>query len=337
MGVVFQAEDPDLRRMVALKVMRPTLAASSEFHRRFLREARLAAAIEHEHIVTVYQVGEDHGVPYLAMQLLRGKTLDDRLSRAGGRLPLPEVLRIGREIAEGLAAAHARGLVHRDIKPANVWLEEERGRVRIVDFGLARGSEPDAQFTHAGSVIGTPAYMAPEQAGGKAVDARCDLFSLGAVLYRCATGKSPFGDQDTLAILSALATQTPAPPHRIVPSLPRMFSGLVMRLLAKDPADRPQSAREVVQAIQALERGETGEEPAAKPAVEAGPPSTPAAEKGRRTPDASPPVRSRVRRKKKQQPEVERDWGFWVMVAGASLLVVAALFLALILIFHGGK
>ena len=260
MGVVFQAEDPHLRRPVALKVMRPHLAASAEFHRRFLREARLAAAIEHEHIVTVYQVGEDRGVPFLAMQLLRGKTLEDRLERAGGRLPLPEVLRVGREIAEGLAAAHARGLVHRDIKPANVWLEERRGRVRIVDFGLARGSEPDAQFTQAGAVIGTPAYMAPEQATGAAVDARCDLFSLGAVLYRAATGKAPFGDRDTLSILNALATRTPVPPHRIVASLPRMFSGLVMRLLAKDPDDRPQTAREVVEAIEALERGETEED-----------------------------------------------------------------------------
>src|SRR5215471_12816927 len=217
MGVVFHAEDLHLRRPVALKVMRPSLATSAEFHRRFLREARLAAAVDHEHVVTVYQVGEDRGVPFLAMQLLRGQTLEQRLERAGGRLPLPEVLRVGREIAAGLAAAHARGLVHRDIKPANVWLEQGRGRVRIVDFGLARGSEPDAQLTQAGAVIGTPAYMAPEQATGAAVDARCDLFSLGAVMYRAATGLSPFGDRDTLAILSALATRTPVPPHRVVP------------------------------------------------------------------------------------------------------------------------
>src|SRR5262249_33204178 len=158
MGVVFQAEDSHLMRLVALKVMRPSLGSSAEYHRRFLREAQLAAAIEHEHIVTVYQVGEDRGVPYLAMKLLRGETLADRLKRAGGRWPRPEVLRVGREIAEGLAAAHARGLVHRDIKPANVWLEEGRDRVKIVDFGLARGTGNDAQFTQAGAVIGTPAY-----------------------------------------------------------------------------------------------------------------------------------------------------------------------------------
>jgi serine/threonine protein kinase len=343
MGVVFQAEDPHLRRPVALKVMRPHLAASADYHRRFLREARLAAAIEHEHIVTVYQVGEDRGVPYLAMQLLRGETLEDRLGRRpGGRLPLPEVLRIGREIAEGLAAAHARGLVHRDIKPANIWLEERRGRVRIVDFGLARGSEPDAQFTQAGAVIGTPAYMAPEQATGAIVDARCDLFSLGAVLYRAATGKAPFGDRDTMSILHALATRAPVPPHRIVPSLPRLFSGLVMRLLAKDPADRPQSAHEVVKAIEALERGEDEvvedvEVVAAdaEPPDEATSPAAPTAEEGRRAREEERPRRPRARRKKKR-PEPARDWGPWVLAAGAALLVAAVVALVLVLIHRAG-
>jgi serine/threonine protein kinase len=335
MGVVFQAEDPHLRRLVALKVMRPSLSASAEYHRRFLREARLAASIDHEHIVTVYQVGEDRGVPFLAMQLLRGKTLEERLERAGGRLPLPEVLRVGREIAEGLTAAHARGLVHRDIKPANVWLEEGRGRVRIVDFGLARGTEPDAQFTHAGTVIGTPAYMAPEQATGAVADARCDLFSLGAVLYRAATGKSPFGDRDTMSILSALATQTPALPHRIVPSLPRMFSGLVMRLLAKEPADRPQSAREVVAAIEALERGETAEEAEARAPKETALPPTPVAEERGRKRNGGRPKRPRVRHKKKREA-AGKDWGIWVLAGGAGLLVVAALVLLVLLIRHAG-
>jgi len=326
MGVVFQAEEPRLSRPVALKVMRPQLAASPEFHRRFLREARLAAAVEHEHVVTVYEVGEDRGVPYLAMQLLKGETLEDRLGRAGGRLELLEVLRIGREIAEGLAAAHARGLVHRDIKPANVWLEESRGRVRIVDFGLARGSDPDAQFTQAGTVIGTPAYMAPEQATGVEVDARSDLFSLGAVLYRAATGTSPFGDRDTLAILSALATRTPVPPHRVVPSLPRMFSGLVMRLLARDPDDRPQSAREVVEAIEALERGDAEEEPVECSPVETASPPTPA-EQVRRP-------RRPGNRRRKRQPEAGRARGLWVLAAGAALLAVAVVFVVLFVVRH---
>jgi serine/threonine protein kinase len=338
MGVVFQAEDPQLRRMVALKVMRPSLAASAEYHQRFLREARLSAAIDHEHIVTVYQVGEDRGVPYMAMQLLRGETLGDRLERAGGRLPIEEVLRIGREVAEGLAAAHARGLIHRDIKPANIWLEAGHGRVRIVDFGLARGAESDAHVTHAGAVIGTPAYMAPEQASGGQVDARCDLFSLGAVLYRAATGEMPFPGKDTLSVLHALATRTPTPPHRVVPSLPRLFSGLVMRLLAKDPGDRPQSARDVVETIEALERGETEEEADAAPPEKdqgAAAPRSPAAEESKRPRNDKRPERPRPRRKKKRTVAA-RDWGFWVLVGGAALMVVAALVLLLALIVHAG-
>src|SRR5262249_28634813 len=298
---------------------------SAEYYRRFLREARLTAAIEHEHIVTVYQVGEDRGVPFLAMQLLRGETLEDRLRRAGGRLPLAEGLRVGRGSAAGLGGAHAPGTGHRDIKPANVWLEGRRGRVRIVDFGLARGAEPDAQFTQAGAVIGTPAYMAPEQATGAAVDARCDLFSLGAVLYRAATGKAPFGDRDTLSILSALATRTPTPPHRVVPSLPRLFSGLVMRLLARDPDDGPQSAREVAEAIEALERGETGEEEAdARPPEETASPPAATAEEGGRKRAEGHPRRRRVRRRKKRSGP-GRNWGLWGLAAGAGGVVGAAL------------
>jgi serine/threonine protein kinase len=256
MGVVFQAEDPHLKRPVALKVMKPSLAAFAEYHRRFLREAQLAAAIEHDHIVTIYQVGEDGGVPYLAMKLLQGETLEDRLNQIPGGLPMDEVLRIGREVAEGLDAAHKRGLVHRDIKPANIWLESERDRVKIVDFGLACGTGEDGRFTQAGAVIGTPAYMSPEQANAEEVDARCDIFSVGAVLYRACTGEMPFGGKDTLSVLSALASRMPPAPHSVIPSIPRPFSDLVMRLLAKDKTKRPQTAREVATAIQKIEENE---------------------------------------------------------------------------------
>jgi len=348
MGIVFLAEDSQLKRQVALKVMRPSLAASAEFHRRFLREAQLAGAIEHEHIVPVYQVGEDRGVPFLAMKLLRGETLEDRLRRTGGRVPLDEVLRIGREVAEGLAAAHDQGLIHRDIKPANIWLEAGLDRVKIVDFGLARGTGSDAHFTQAGTVIGTPAYMAPEQANAEEVDSRCDLFSLGAVLYRASTGTLPFGGKDTLSVLTALATQTPAPPHRLVSSLPRVFSGLVMRLLAKDPADRPQSAREVVEVIEAIERGEMAEE------AEVVPDEAPVARGRKREEAASPPpaaeegrerattggnkngpkkARSSVSRRKKRS-QAERDWGRVVLTASLVLLGVALLVLLFAAIRH---
>jgi hypothetical protein len=249
---------------------------------------------------------------------------------------LPQVLRIGREIAEGLAGAHARGLVHRDIKPANVWLERGRDRVKIVDFGLARGTGEDAHFTQAGAVIGTPAYMAPEQANGVEVDARCDLFSLGAVLYRAGTGQLPFGGKDTLSVMRALATTTPAPPHKLTPSLPRAFSGLVMRLLAEEPEDRPQSARDVVEALAAIERGEEAEPIVPQPAPAADEVREEAAaetEGKRRRPKRARP--SPARRKKR--PEAARNWGGLVLAASLVLLGVAVLVLLAALLLRASR
>ena len=184
--------------------MLPAMAATASARERFLREARTAAAIEHDHVVTIYQVGEDRGVPYLAMQLLKGESLDDRLKRQS-KLPVAEVLRIGREIAQGLAAAHERGLIHRDIKPANLWLEGEHGRIKILDFGLARAAQDSVHLTQSGLIVGTPSFMAPEQSRATGVDHRADLFSLGCVLYRCCTGRLPFKGTDTISILASLA------------------------------------------------------------------------------------------------------------------------------------
>jgi serine/threonine protein kinase len=189
--VVFQAEDPHLHRLVALKAMLPGLTDTSAARQRFLREAQTAAAIKHDHIVSIYQVGEDRGTPFFAMEYLEGQSLDQRLQR-DGRLPLAEVLRIGRELAEGLAALHERGLIHRDIKPANVWLEGKRGRVKILDFGLTRALDDEMHLTQSGALVGTPAYMAPEQVEDAVVDGRTDLFSLGCVLYRLCTGAGAF-------------------------------------------------------------------------------------------------------------------------------------------------
>jgi serine/threonine protein kinase/WD40 repeat protein len=256
MGVVFEAEDVQLQRPVALKVIHPARATSAEARERFLREARAMAALEHDHIVPVYQVGEDRSVLFLAMPLLKGEMLEERLSRCG-RLPVAEILRIGRETAEGLAAAHAQGLVHRDIKPANLWLEGERGRVKIVDFGLARAATDDAQITQQGAIVGTPAYMAPEQVNGHVPDARGDLFSLGCVLYRLATGEPAFRGADTIATLMAVATEQPRPPRELNPELPPALAELITQLLAKQPAARPSSAQAVAAALQAIVPGET--------------------------------------------------------------------------------
>ncbi len=266
MGIVFEAEDPQLRRRVALKALKPALAAHESARQRFLREARAAAAIEHDHVVTIHQVGEERGVPFLAMALLRGETLEERLDREG-TLPTAEVLRVGREIAEGLAAAHERGLVHRDVKPSNVWLEAPRGRVKLVDFGLARAVSGEGHLTQTGFIVGTPQYMAPEQGRGEAVDGRSDLFSLGCVLYRLCTGRPPFQAPDAMSTLLAVATEHPRPPRELNPDVPPALNNLVLRLLAKNVPDRPSSARAVVQAIEAIEHG-TVETSAPPPAVE---------------------------------------------------------------------
>ena len=262
MGVVFLAEDAELKRPVALKAMLPSLAEEASHRQRFLREAQAAAAVEHDHIIAIHHVGQDRGVPFLAMPLLKGESLEDRLKREG-KLPPAEIVRIGREIAEGLAAAHAKGLVHRDIKPANIWLEGERGRVKILDFGLARVLEDGPALTRPGTVLGTPAYMAPEQVNAERVDHRADLFSLGCVLYRLSTGKPAFRGTDPLATLTAVITQQPPPPRELNPELPPALADLIVRLLAKDPAGRPPSAQAVAEALQDI----AGERTEALPAL----------------------------------------------------------------------
>jgi len=267
MGVVFQGEDAKLGRKVAIKAMLPHLAGSKAFHERFLREARSAAALEHDHIVPIFHVAEDRGVPFIAMPFLKGQSLEERLKHEP-TLPLAEVVRIGGETAEGLGAAHEQGLVHRDIKPGNLWLEAPMGRVKILDFGLARATADKAQLTQQGAIIGTPEYMAPEQADGAAVDARSDLFSLGCVLYRLCTGRLPFRGPDMISTLIAVATEDPAPPMNVRREVPRALSDLVMQLLAKAPRERPASALAVADELNKIGRRLEGQP--SKPALTKG-------------------------------------------------------------------
>ncbi len=246
MGKVYLAEDLKLKRRVALKVL---LKGGDQ---RFLREAQTLAKVEHDHIVTVYQIDEDRGTQFLAMPYLQGETLEKRLTL--GRLPLQESVRIARQITQGLAVAHAAGVFHRDIKPSNIWLEAGTDRVKILDFGLARDADGAQMLTQEGAVVGTPAFMAPEQAQGNPVDHRADLFSLGCVLYQMISGVSPFARKDILSTLRALEMETPELPTVRYPETPGPLSDLAMALLAKKPGDRPGSSQIVLEALQSIER-----------------------------------------------------------------------------------
>jgi len=253
MGAVFRAEDPTLRRQIALKVMLPEMARDRTAKARFLREARAQAAVEHDHIIAIYQVGEEGDVPFISMPLLKGETLADAL-KATPVLPVGEAVRIAREMASGLAAAHEQQLVHRDIKPANIWLEGRSRRVKILDFGLARTTTQDAEggLTETGLVFGTPAYMSPEQTAGETLDGRTDLFSLGLVLHQMLTGRQTFTGRNATAILVAVNSHNPPRPSELNPLVPADLDALTMRLLAKDPAGRPASAEAVAEELSAI-------------------------------------------------------------------------------------
>jgi serine/threonine protein kinase/tetratricopeptide (TPR) repeat protein len=256
MLTVYEAEDARLERRVSLKVMKPEFAGNPHDRERFLREARTAARVQSAFICPVYEVGEENGVPFVAMPFLQGEPLNSHC-KTGMRLAAGEVVRIGKEVAEGLIAAHDAGLVHRDIEPANIWLETQPGgppRAIILDFGLARVQDEAQQITQSGTIVGTPAYMSPEQACGNKVDARTDLFSLGCVLYALCTGELPFKGTALMDVLVVLATQEPTPPHTVSASIPQALSRLIVRLLAKNPDDRPPTARDVVEVLAAIER-----------------------------------------------------------------------------------
>jgi len=264
MGAVYLAEDTKLARKAAIKTMRPELAADENLRRRFVREARAAAAVEHENIVPIWGIGEaPDGSPFIAMPFLQGESLAERLKRqpVSG---LGLLLKVAREVAEGLSAAHAKGLIHRDIKPGNVWLDgdptapegaQQVRRVKILDFGLARSvNTEEHQLTKSGVILGTPAFMAPEQAMGEDIDHRVDLFALGVVLFRMATGRMPFAGDTPVAVMIALTTETAPPVWTLNPNLPPALSELIDKLLSKSAADRPATAADVSAAVRRIAR-----------------------------------------------------------------------------------
>jgi serine/threonine protein kinase len=254
MGAVFLAEDLQLERLCALKLLRPDMARHKNASDRFLREARAAAAVRHENVVTIFQVGRINDVPFLAQEYLEGETLESRIRREGA-MPVAEFVRIGRQIAAGLAAAHSKGLLHRDIKPSNIWLAAPRGDVKLLDFGLARAQGSSAsRLTHTGTLIGTPAYMSPEQAAGREIDARSDLFSLGCVLYEMATGKRAFARSNVISTLAALASEEPPEIQTFRSDFIPEVGALITDLLAKDSTKRPKSSDVIFDLLALQER-----------------------------------------------------------------------------------
>ena len=246
-GIVLKAFDEKLQRVVAIKVLAPEMATTSPARKRFLREARSSAAVRHDNVVSIYAV-EDNPLPYLVMEYIPGQTLQQRLDGTGP-LDIREILRLGRQVAEGLAAAHGQGLIHRDIKPCNILLDTSVGdHVKITDFGLARTAD-DASLTQSGIIAGTPMYMAPEQARGETLDHRADLFSLGSVLYQMVSGRPPFRASNTVAVLKRVCDDTPRPIQDIIPETPVWLSKIILRLLEKDRDDRFQIAKEVAQVL----------------------------------------------------------------------------------------
>jgi serine/threonine protein kinase len=263
MGIVLKAVDPVLRRIVAIKVLAPHLATSDTARKRFAREAKAAAAVRHDNIVAIHHVDEVKGLPYLVMEYVPGLSLQQRIDR-DGPVEVEDVLSLGAQIASGLAAAHAQGLVHRDIKPANILLDHESGRVKITDFGLARAAD-DASLTQSGFLAGTPQYMAPEQARGEAVDHRADLFSLGSVLYTLATGRPPFRASTTLGVLRRVTEEEPRPVSDLNPEVPDWLVAVIERLHAKDPDDRYRSADTVSRLLRERLAGLRAEGPVNEP------------------------------------------------------------------------
>lgn len=251
-GIVAKAFDPSLNRYVAIKTLSPVFAASGAARQRFAREARAAAAVLHQNVIPIYTVDEYRGLPYIVMQYVAGGSLQQRIDQRGPLEPR-EVIRLATQVASGLAAAHAQGIVHRDVKPANIMLESNVDRALVSDFGLARVAD-DAAATCSGVIAGTPQFMSPEQARGDRIDRRSDLFSLGSVMYTGCTARLPFAAETVFGVIQRVCDKQPRPIREISPEVPVWLEAFISKLMAKRPEDRLQSAEEVSELLE-LELG----------------------------------------------------------------------------------
>jgi len=247
MASVYLARDSELDRPVALKILAPHLTGDEQFRRRFLREARLAARLSHANVVQVYDAGEDENGPFIVMEFVQGTTLAEILARRGP-LPVTDAVAIGRQTALGLQSAHDAGLVHRDVKPQNLLVRDD-GMVKIADFGIARAAEL-SHLTQLGTVLGTAAYLSPEQARGDEVTASADIYSLGAVLYEELTGRPPFEFASLAELAEKQRDGVVTPVRDLEPSVPEAVEAVVMRCLAREPRFRPSAAGDVARALE---------------------------------------------------------------------------------------
>jgi len=264
MGIVYEAADDLLGRPVAIKTinMSADLSERADHEARFLQEARAAGGLSHPNVVTVYDVGRENDLLYMAMELLDGEELRDVLAR--GELPLATAVDIAAQVAEGLAFAHERGVIHRDIKPSNIMVLPG-GAVKIMDFGIARIRTSDVK-TQTGLRLGSPRYMAPEQLLGQGVDRRADLFALGVVLYEMLAGIAPFGGEDVQEVMFRVASFDPPAPSRVNPAVPTVLDLVVARAIAKDPAKRYQGAQELANDLRAAKPAADAKSPPPRPA-----------------------------------------------------------------------
>lgn len=273
MGQVFEAKDGRLKRTVALKVMKKKFATTKSSRQRFVDEARSMAAIHHDNVATIFEVGVHEGMPFLAMELLRGQPLD-QLMKQQNTFDSKQVLRVAREVSQGLAAAHECGIIHRDIKPANIWIEQDSGRAKILDFGLALAGSNYDRLSPRGSVVGSPGYLSPEQARNEALDDRTDLYSLGAVLYQMCVGGLPLSSDTISGQLIAILCHQPERIQAKNADIPQPLSDLVHQLLCKEARDRPRSAVELQKRIEQVQRECDSESQVAVNIVTAEPPAT---------------------------------------------------------------
>lgn len=244
MGVVFKGHDSELNRPVAIKILSPHLAGHGTARQRFTREAKAAAAVVHDNVVPIYDIQAESDRPFIVMPFVNGVSLQEYIE-SHGQVGMRELLRVALQIASGLSAAHAQGLVHRDIKPANILLENGLNRVQITDFGLARAAD-DAAMTHSGMIAGTPHYMSPEQSRGESIDQRSDLFSLGCVLYFMATGRTLYRGEGPYSVIAQISNGNYTPVRELNDEVPAFIAEIIEKLLEVKPEHRFQTAKQLV-------------------------------------------------------------------------------------------